>query len=116
MTVTGPILKAEQIKAATGSCQSTCTPSNTNDVNVVFCCFAQNNCNNLFGYVRDFLCIHLKKNINFLNSQGPHHNGGHSTEHGVGGGFRFGGKGESHGIPRSTAKPTVRSSGRPIGK
>jgi hypothetical protein len=64
LTFTGPLTDLKQIKTARGSCSSTCTPSNTNDVEVVICCLGQNNCNNLFGY-------------------GGHHFGGHSSERGV---------------------------------
>ena len=52
------------MKTATGSCSPLCTPSNTNDLTVTFCCLGQNNCNNVFGY-------------------GGHHRDGHSGEHGV---------------------------------
>ena len=64
LTLKGPLLSSEQMKTATGSCSPSCTPSNTNDLTVTFCCLGQNNCNNVFGY-------------------GGHHRGGQSGEHGV---------------------------------
>lgn len=88
LSLAGPIIKIDQFKYASGSCQSACTPSNTNDVAITVCCFAQNNCNNVFGL-------------------GPHHNGGHSTERGVNGTRKFGGRPESTGKPRSTIKPST---------
>jgi hypothetical protein len=34
-----------QFATASGTCQSTCTPSYTNSATLTFCCFAQDNCN-----------------------------------------------------------------------
>jgi len=79
LSFAGPIISTNQFKYATGSCQSSCTPSNTNDVSIVVCCFAQNNCNNIFNI-------------------GPHRNGGH----GVNCTGRFGGRRQSRGVSKPT--------------
>jgi hypothetical protein len=92
LSFTGPLLSVNQLTQATGSCQTACTPSNTNDVNVVICCFAQNDCNNLFG---------------------PNNNSGHSGEqghgHGVNGtGIHYGGKLEIRGNKYNKGKRSLR--------
>ena len=81
------MLTTKQIQQAVGSCQTTCTPSNTNDLVVTFCCLGQNNCNNVFGY-------------------GGHHRGGHSGERGVN--KTITGKyPQLRGQAKPTAKPTT---------
>ena len=87
LSFTGPLLSEDQLKKATGSCKATCTPTSTNDATVVTCCFAQNNCNNLFG-------------------MGPHHYGGHSGERGINSTMRSknGGKAEIQGKKSNKGK------------
>ena len=82
LTFQGPLLDPKQILTSVGSCQTTCAPSNTNDLQVTICCLAQNNCNNVFAF-------------------GPHHRGGQSGERGVNR-TRTGTYPQIKGVPKKT--------------